>query len=229
MHIFLDESGNFTGGKDECFIVGGFATSDQRATAKAFRKWQKTKFADKRLRYRNEVKFSDMRLSNKLRAQTLQHLERQNIRIFYALLKTANIPPEYKKKGSIETGKLYTQLVAHTLGLLLPSTETEFTVMVDHRHLKKMRREEFQETIKANILFELPKGAVVRIDMVDSSTNPNIQIADWICGALYRHHSNRPSGEEFYRILRGSIVKFTEPFKDFWGEVPDNKKSPSER
>ena len=228
MYIFLDESGNFKGDNGDCFIVGGFVTNNQRAVAKAFRKWQHSKFQNKKLRYRTEVKFTDSRLTDTLRAQTLQYFAEQDIRIFYAFLKTQNIPPEYNRKGNIESGKLYIHVVAHTLGLLLPSTESSLSVLVDQRQLKKVTRSEFRETIKAHLLFELPKGATIHVGMADSSTNPNIQIADWICGALYRYHTGRPSGDTFHEILRGNIMISAELFKDFWGELP-NKKAPPAR
>ena len=83
MYIYLDESGNFRSNKEAYFIVGGFVTSDERITAKAFRKWQHTKFVNKKLRYRTEVKFSDSRLNDKLRLKTLLYFVQQNIRIFY--------------------------------------------------------------------------------------------------------------------------------------------------
>lgn len=51
MNIYLDESGNFKGPKDNYFIVDGFIIGDPKRTAKAFRKWQHTKFP-KKLRYK---------------------------------------------------------------------------------------------------------------------------------------------------------------------------------
>lgn len=81
MFIFIDESGNFTGDKNRYFIVGGFVTGDQRRTAKAFRKWQITKFP-KKLRYKNEVKFNDTGLTDELRLKTISYFTRHDIRIF---------------------------------------------------------------------------------------------------------------------------------------------------
>ena len=37
MYIFLDESGNFKGDKEDYFIVGGFVTGDPKRTARMFR------------------------------------------------------------------------------------------------------------------------------------------------------------------------------------------------
>ena len=84
MYIYLDESGNFKGDKEGYFIVGGFITGDSNRTAKAFRKWQHSKFSNKKLRYRAEVKFSDTRLDDELRAKTLFYFSKQDIRIFYS-------------------------------------------------------------------------------------------------------------------------------------------------
>lgn len=226
MFILLDESGDFFK-KDDYFVVGGFVTDNPKRTAKAFRKWQQGKFK-KQLRYRTEVKFTDTRLTDKLRAQTLQHFIKQDIRIFYTYLGTKNIPAEYRRKGRIETGKLYTNIVVHTIGFVLPSKQTEVSVMIDPRQLKNITGAEFRDTVKSSIVFQLPKGAAVYVTTPDSTTNVNIQIADWICGALYQYHIGKKAGAQFYEILKEHIIKQEEFFKDFWSEF-NNKKAPPER
>jgi len=224
MYIFLDESGNFQGDKEKLFIVGGFITGNQRATAKAFRKWQYSKFTNKKLRFRNEVKFTDTRLTDKLRAQTLLYLTQQNVRIFYSFLKSENIPLEFRKKSALESGRLYTEIIAKTLDLIFPSAEAQIIVNLDHRSLKKVSQKEFKETLRLHTLLQLPKKAIVYVNTVDSTTDPNIQIADWICGALYRYHTKRKFGKEFYKILHGSITASEELFKDYWKEFNKNNK-----
>jgi len=57
---------------------------------------------------------------------------------------------------------------------------------------------------------------MLHISTVNSTTNPNIQIADWICGALWRYHSGGKYGQEFYDILHSSIIASKELFKDYW-------------
>ncbi|MBL7155016.1 MAG: DUF3800 domain-containing protein, partial [Candidatus Portnoybacteria bacterium] len=91
MFIFIDESGNFTGDKEPYFIIGGFITNNPRRTAKAFRKWQHTKFP-KKIRYKSEVKFSDTGLNEELRLKTIEYFSRQDIRAFYTFLNKSNIP-----------------------------------------------------------------------------------------------------------------------------------------
>jgi len=223
MFIYLDESGNFTGGKERYFIIGGFITDNPKRTNKAFRKWQHTKFSNKKLRYRTEIKFSDTRLDEKLRLKTIEYFSKQDIRIFYAFLKKSNIPLEYRKKKGIESGLLYTEATAQVLDLLLPTTDLEFRVFRDRRHLKGISQIKFNEFLKPSLLPNLPAKAIVQIEALNSSTNTNIQIADWVCGALFRYYNKGKNGKKFFLMLKNNIIKsgYRELFKNYW----INKKS----
>ncbi|MDD5638642.1 MAG: DUF3800 domain-containing protein [Candidatus Pacebacteria bacterium] len=214
MFIFIDESGNFIRDKNRYFVVGGFVTGDQRRTAKAFRKWQKTKFP-KRIRYKNEVKFNDSGLNDKLRLKTLSYFTKYDIRIFYTFLKVENIPAEYRKKKGIETGLLYAEVVAKTLDLLLPTTDLEFRVFRDKRNLQGLTQVRFHKMLKLDLLPKLSPKSLFQIEAVDSVTSYNIQIADWICGALFRYYNNRKNGENFFITLKNSIIVSEELFKDY--------------
>jgi len=215
MYVFLDESGHFRGSSG-IFVVGGFTTSDPRKTAKAFRKWQHSKFSNKKLRYRTEIKFSDTRLTNELRIKTFLNFVRQDIHIFYTFLKKENIPLEFQKHKGLESGYLYTEIVAETLRVLFPTTDHEFRVFLDRRHLKGISQAQFRRLLKVDLLPRLPVKAILQIETIDSTTNPNIQIADWICGALYRYYTNGECGKEFYSILYNSILASEELFKNYW-------------
>ena len=220
MFVFLDESGNFTGDKDYYFIVGGFVTGNPKRTAKAFRKWQHTKFP-KKIRRKSEVKFNDTGLNDELRLKTLSYFIKQDIRIFYTFLRGENIPQEYRKKKGIETGLLYAEVVAKTLNLLLPTTDLEFRIFRDKRHLRRLTEKKFNEILKLDLLPKLSPKTLVQIAAVDSAGSPNIQIADWICGALFRYYNKRRNGDRFYATIKNSIVASDELFQDYW----ENKKS----
>lgn len=233
MFTYLDESGSFYGDKnngtsDNFFVVGGFVTGDPQRTARAFLKWRQRKFP-KRIRYKSEVKFSDSDLIDTLRVQTLQFFAQQDIRIFYTFLNTKNIPPQYRKKNRVEAGLLYTELIAQTLNLLVPSTDPEFRIFRDHRHLIGVSQTQFNEVIKASVLLGMPAKTLIQINAVDSTTNQNIQIADWICGALAAHYHKKKQGEAYVAVLKNNIIASKEAFEDFWGKVVDNKKTPPER
>ena len=125
-----------------------------------------------------------------------------------------------KKKG-IETGLLYAEVVAKTLNLLLPTTDLEFRIFRDKRHLRRLTEKKFNEILKLDLLPKLSPKTLVQIEAVDSAGSPNIQIADWICGAPFRYYNKRRNGDRFYATIKNSIVASDELFKDYW----ENKKS----
>lgn len=215
MFIYLDESGTLTESDGKYFIVGTYTVGDPRKIAKAFRKWQKARFP-KKLRVKPEVKFNDD-LTDELRLKTLQYFAKQDIRIFYTFLKKKNIPKEYHKKGKVhETGLLYTHIVRSTLDLYMPVTQNEFIVIRDQRTLKGVTVEQFNDTLKASLLPKLPAKVVLQTQAVDSTTNPLIQVADWVCGALARYYEGKPMGEEFHAVLKDNIVQEKELFSEKW-------------
>lgn len=87
MFIFLDESGNLTRGNGEHFIVGSFTVGDPARIARAFRRWQRTKFPRK-VKDQPEVKFNDSHINEELREKTVKFLAKQDIRIFLHLFES---------------------------------------------------------------------------------------------------------------------------------------------
>lgn len=218
MFVYLDESGNLTKDKEHYFIVGSYTVGDPRRISKAFRKWQRTKFPRK-LKGQSEVKFNNPTLDDKLRLKTIKFLANQDIRIFYTFLKKENIPREYRKKGKVhETGLLYTEIVGETLELYLPIAELEFRVFRDRKTLRGVNLAQFNEILNARLLPKLPARVILQIAAEDSSTHPQIQVADWICGALARYYENKKYGKEFYEILKNNIVRSKELFEKYWEE-----------
>lgn len=224
MHIFLDESGQFTKhDNDKYFIVGSFMTGDYKRTSKRFKSWQKNKFP-KKLKNQSEIKFSEVKIPDELRLKTLKMISDLDVRINYTYLKRENIPEEYHKDGKISTGLLYTQVVGKTLELYTPTSDLEFRVFCDQRHLKGIKRSKFKELLSARLLPLLPKGVIVQIEMIDSTTDANIQIADWISGALAKYHEKKQLCEECFSILTNNIIGSDELFKEYWETKFRNKK-----
>lgn len=216
MFIYLHESGNLSKRNGKYFIVGSYTVGDPRRIAKAFRKWQRSKFPRK-LKVQPEVKFNDSHLTDQLREKTLKFLTKQDVRIFYTYLKVKNIPEKYRgKEGSIKTGLLYTEIVGDTLELYLPLTEIELRIFRDQRILKGVVLSDFNEHLMARLLPQLPAKTILQIQVMDSTVSPQIQVADWICGALARYHEKKPLGDEFYKILKNNIVEEKELFSEYW-------------
>lgn len=211
MNVYLDESGSLTKNNGKYFIVASYTIGDPHRIGNAFRKWQRSKFPRK-IRVQPEVKFNDPHIDDDLRVRTLSFLARQDIRIFYTFLSIKNIPIEYREKS----GQLYTEMVSETIELYLPSPEADFRVFRDQRILKGVNISEFNNYLRNRLLPKLPAKILIQIQAMDSTTSSQIQVADWICGALARHHEQKPRGEEFYNILKNNIVKQSELFSDYW-------------
>lgn len=216
MYIYLDESGSLTKSSEKYFVVCSYTVGEPRRVAKAFRRWQKTKFP-KKIKGQSEVKFNDPHIDDKLRVKTIKFLAKQDVRIFYTYLKKKNIPEEYHREGKVhETGLLYTEIVGDTLELYLPLTEIELRVFRDQRILRGVVLSDFNEHLMARLLPQLPAKTILQIQAMDSTASPQIQAADWICGALARYHEKKPLGDEFYKILKKNIVEEKELFSDYW-------------
>lgn len=206
-YIFLDESGQFSKENDgRYFIVGSFTVGNHRRTAKQFRSWQRSRFP-RRLRNATEIKFSEIEIKDELRLKTLRHIANLDVRIHYTYLLRENIPFEYWKKDKLQSGALYTNVIGETLKMYLPVRDKEFRVFCDQRHLKGIRRPNFKAILKAQLLPQLSKDTLIQIEMIDSTTNVNIQIADWISGAIARYLEKKPLGEECFQILKNNLLK----------------------
>lgn len=214
MFIFLDETGNLTKDKNKYFIVASYTVGDHRRIRKEFLKWRASKTFPKRLRHLSELKFNDKRISENLRLRTVKFIADQDVRIFYTYVLKKNIPRDFRKKRGLETGKLYLEIVAATLDLYLPITESEFRVFYDRRQLKRLHKKEFIESLTAHVALQLPAKVLPQIEDVDSTAMPQVQVADWICGALGRYYEKKKNGEKYYEILKRNIVKEQELFKE---------------
>ncbi|MEK7631449.1 MAG: DUF3800 domain-containing protein [Patescibacteria group bacterium] len=205
-HIFIDESGQFVKhNHEEYFVVASFTVGDPRRTDKQFKVWQHNHFPRK-LRHQAEIKFSEVKITDTLRLKTLQQISRLDVRIRYTYLRRENIPDTFRKDEKVSSGELYTQVIGETLEMYLPTSEQEFRVFCDRRHLKGSTEGQFRSTLTARILPNLPAQSIVQIQMIDSTTNRNIQIADWIAGALARYLEKKPLGTDGYSILKNNII-----------------------
>ncbi len=207
MYIFLDESGQFKKyNHHEYFVIGSFTVGNQRRTDKAFRGWIRKKFP-KKMRFQSEVKWSAKRIDDDLRLRTLQYIADLDVRIRYGYLLRENIPLTYKtKKNKIDSGILYTNIVGEILEQYLPTKDKQIFIFCDRRSLKGMTRQEFQLAIQARLLPQCAPDTRIQVEMIDSTTNANMQIVDWISGAIAYFLENEKFGSEYYEILSNNIL-----------------------
>lgn len=216
-HIFVDETGHFEKHNDEkYFIVACFTVGEPARTRKRFRAWLASRFP-KKMRHNLEIKFSD-KISDGLRLRTLQYIASLDVRVQYVFLLKQNIPTIYLNDDKIKTGHLYTQVVGEVLKMFTPISDLEFRIFCDQRRLKGLRQADFREMLKTHLLPSLPSRVLFQCEMVDSKVNPNIQIADWINGALAAYLEGKVNGQECYNLLKNNIVGSKELFKNYWEE-----------
>ena len=205
-YIFIDESGQFSKHNHEkYFVMASFTVGDIRRTAKGFRAWCRTHFPRK-MRDQSEIKWSNSRIDDELRLKTLSEISKLDVRIRFAYLHHKNIPQIYWHKNKLRSGLLYTDIVGEILNTYVPIQDEQFRVFCDRRRLSNMTEAEFRKILSERLLPVLPKGVVLQIEMVDSASVPNIQIADWIAGALARYIEIKPLGKECLEILKDNII-----------------------
>jgi len=212
MFIFMDESGNFAKDNHErYFVIGSFTVGDQRRTSKAMRSWFREKYPRKMCK-QSEIKWSSSGISDDLRLRTVKRIAQMDIRVRYGYLLRKNIPERYRRKGKLNSGILYTNIICEVLESYLPTDEKEIRIFCDRRSLKGMTKKQFESSITAHLLPLCSPDTRIEVEMIDSTINPNIQIADWICGAYIQYLEGRSGGDEFYKALKNSILGTREFF-----------------
>ena len=81
---------------------------------------------------------------------------------------------EYWRDTKLRGGLLYTNIVGELIDTFLPSTDLDFRVFCDRRQLRGIKFIDFRENIRGRILAKVPAKAIVQVEMIDSSTSPNI-------------------------------------------------------
>lgn len=204
--IFVDESGSFTqcAGQDY-FVIASFTVGDPRRTAKEFRKWQRNKFPREK-KFQAEAKFSDSGLSDTLRLETLRRISALDVRIHIGYVHCDRISRDYVRHAKVQQGILYAQMLGVVLETYFPTSEGRVMVLCDQRKLKGLTKSAFQSQLVARLVSIAPAGTSVDVRQVDSTTDANIQIADWIAGAFAASLNKKRLGKEYLEILKANII-----------------------
>ncbi len=204
MYIFLDESGQFANSDEsKYFIVGSFSTKNQKLTAKSYNSWIKTKFPRK-TSTQAEVKWSQSCIDQNLRIKTLKHISEMDIEIKYVYFLAKNIPVKYRKKNRIESGQLYIDIIVTLLKKYLHEKLLEIYIYCDERSLKGIKKSEFELNVLEKVSKYCKNKVRIKIQMINSLSNPNIQIADWISGGISSFLEQKTHGKEYIDTLSAS-------------------------
>ncbi len=209
LYIFIDESGQFVKTTHErYFVMACFEVTEPRKTRKHFRAWCKSKFP-KRLRFQSEIKFSDSSISYPLRLQTLHFIAKLGIKVRYVYFKIENIPHEFWRKEKLESGFLYLYTITNLLDRYVPFN-CSISIICDQRNLRGISVSQFKHSLiehifSTNLGLNMGSNAEVRIE--NSMVETNIQIVDWIVGAIARFLNNKPFGVECFEIIESILAE----------------------
>lgn len=206
-YVFIDESGQFGKYKSEkYFVVASFSTNNPVETAKKFRAWIRTKFP-KKMRTQSEIKWSDSKISNRLRIDTLKYLARLNIEIRFTYLLKEDIPYLYYGKRGLESGNLFFDIIKKFL--IHHSFSGQLNFIFDQRPLKGMSAKQFEQNLESYLHNSSGRNLKVTVRMVDSTSTSNLQIVDWIAGAIAWYMEKHSLGRICFDILKPFIIYYT--------------------
>jgi hypothetical protein len=206
LYIYADEAGNFSGKRDAHFVLAAFSTDTPRATRKVFLTTRQTKLP-KRFRSYAEVRFSDVNVPRSFKIKVLERLCAEDIGVYALILHKEGMPANLRGR---EEGLFYCRLVGELLELSPVESATQVRVLLDRRRLKNLTREQFNADLQARLAKVAP-NVRIEIEHIDSTTNVNIQIADFIAGAFFQKYER--GDDEFYRALEHCIKVEVEIFQ----------------
>ncbi len=202
LYLFLDESsgiGSQSRDEDEYFVVVIVATRVPRRLEKCLTRVKKAKLPRK-LRLLAEIKASNA--PDSFRRSLYRELAEEDFDIYVAVLNAADIPSELRGRE----GHWYRQVIGQLLTHCPLDDEPAVHMFLDRRKLKGLTREEFDRTLLAQLTQRFGSGVRFIIQHVDSTTSKAIQVADYVCWAVFRRYQRGDSS--WYRPLR-SKVKLT--------------------
>lgn len=199
LHVFVDEVANFRGGRDRYCIFTAFTTHQPRVTRKCFIRAKQTKLPRK-YRHYTEIKFSDRVISAQFKKHVLRQLSQEEIRIYSLVFARDNLPGVLQQQAD---RLIYCDLIGRLLELCPLAESQEVYLFLDSRNLKGLTRREFDMDLRKRLLPQLRKGARLEIQHIDSTTNVNIQVADFLCGAVFQKYER--GNLEYYTLIADRI------------------------
>ena len=200
MYIIIEESGQFSKkSKTKNFVIGAFGVSNIKYSYNKISAWFKDKFVKEK--YRNEIKWSSEEISDTLRLKTLTHIKGLEIEIQYVHINNKEIPLSYYNLKGLESGKLYVDLIIQVLKKFNLKSEDLIHIFCDNRSLKNIPTNQFKKFLLRYLYDQYGTKKTIHIDIVTSHTHINIQIADWITGAISRYLEKGHLWKEIGQIL----------------------------
>lgn len=183
-YIYLDEAYNLTpGAKNQFIILGGFGTSEPKRVANAHKKIRKLVLKQKQLG--TEIKSFDRLAVEKLIPKIFKTLKDIDVVIYIIYQDKKVIPRQYYYKEKLNYERLYLEM----LTILLRDEwklkgQKQITVTAD-TFKTKMDKEKIIEKVLLSLKEQYPEKHF-GLQFSDSTSDLNLQVADFIVGRFFR-------------------------------------------
>ncbi len=187
MYIYIDETFQLkTGTRGQFMAIGGFSVMDSEASAKSYKKLKK-KCLPKKSNFK-EVKstnsFSELYILPRLLKR--EHMIK-DIEIGIVKQQKSNLRQDYFRGNLLNYDKLYLDLVKHLLSCAWNYIDKDITIItLDTFKTKTINKADIAGTIQAELKLRNP-GVNFNVRFADSVME-NLQLADQICGIVYKEH-----------------------------------------
>ena len=181
MHIYVDESGNLIGPREQkcVFLVGALRIEDNRAIRKLFEQ-AKRHTLPKGQRHLTEIKASWA--PDRFRERILRGLSRLDVEMHLSVCRAERIP--WQLRG--HEGLVYLHLVREAISSCLAEEVHVAHVVIDKRQLHGISRADFDLHLRVSLALCLPANARLMIIHRDSTTDPGLQAVDYVCWAAFQ-------------------------------------------
>lgn len=200
MYIYIDESGDLGSARKSkrYFLIALSVTKDNRQFDIFMKRIRKRRLSKKE---RKSSELKAFEASETILQYFYSHIGKLDFQIIAIRLDKKEIPSQLRK----EEGILYIQMIEKGLEALIKQKPDKIIITVDRRHHKNVTKEAFNLTLKDFLLVDKEFKKPVVIHQIDSTTNRNIQFADFIVYAFSRNYNF--GDDNWYNLLKSKIIK----------------------
>ena len=204
MKIYIDESGDlgFTEKASPYFVIAALIVHEPLAIRRCFAKIRRNKL---RKKYRELPEFKFNNSSPEIKKRILACIASADVDIAYCVLRKEQVYPHLRSNHQIVYNYLTGSLISHIIQRFSIFGDVEITV---DKSLNGIQREAFDQylvykTFEKNQTFD-PAAIRIDIEHADSRTEPCIQAADFIAGAL--HYYYRTDDATYSSIINPKVT-----------------------
>lgn len=200
MYIFVDESGDVGSRKSSSkhFVVALFIPENPKDIRKCFKKIRQRKW---KKRYKSVREFKWSASDRNVKKIVLEELAKRSFDVYCIVCVKSKI---YDRTGW-KKNELQPYLTGTIVENIVSKPEDDKLQLVVDKFLSNRRIEEYNRYIREKIKGVLVTGKEVSIEHMNSQSEPNLQAADMIAGAVFQKYET--GDNSYYRIIKGHVKK----------------------